>query len=239
MKIRTLALAGLMLAAGITARHAWSSSGDEVVAPTRPPARTGALPALAARTIEVAREPPRQAAIELSDLGDSGDPESDSESDSDEARDADLEELAELIASATDGHGALHGRIVDVDGVPVAGVRITLDSRDGTAPALTAYTDEHGLYQVPYIPHGARVLMVDKQGLGFVPQALTITASEVSELDVQPDPSNVQRVIKIPTGRTFEAVLGAAAGSQVDSHGMSIVAAAEFLEEIDVGRADY
>lgn len=56
----------------------------------------------------------------------------------------------------------LFGKIVDQNGDALAGAQAVILNPDGSESKLVASTDGSGIYRIPYVPHGNRIIVVRK-----------------------------------------------------------------------------
>jgi len=80
---------------------------------------------------------------------------------------------------------AIAGTVLDADGVPVAGARITARSReqvyvDGGDPLWVTYTDHGGRFRLPSVPQGEVVLVVNAGASGFAVRGLDAKTHKVA-----------------------------------------------------------
>ncbi|HEX4492618.1 MAG TPA: TonB-dependent receptor [Acidimicrobiia bacterium] len=144
--------------------------------------------------------------------------------------------------------GAIQGQVKDEKAAPIAGVTVIITS-PSLAQTQTALTDENGVYKIADLPPGDYLITfyyqdstIEKSGIHVgiektVPVFQTIDTSKVGGEVIKVvaktptiDPTSTNQGITIDKnylknipvpGRTFEAALGAAAGSQNDGVGVS------------------
>ena len=216
MQARTWILAGVLAGTAVARRHASRAddASPEVVAPRREVAPTPPPTPLAFRPVPAT---PKVAA-EVGALG---------------AALAEVIEDGPSFEQTGDPRAAVTGNVRDVaSGEEVAGVVVI-----ATSPALehtqTAITDEDGTYKLVDLPPGEYLMTFYYADITLERPGLVLDAGSLLSVPVVLDPDEHPRppisitmdgsdVVNIPVpGRTFESVLGAAAGSQVDGTGVS------------------
>ena len=88
---------------------------------------------------------------------------------------------AALPAAATAQNGAISGRILDANGLPMPGATIVLDELGSRGTS----SDLNGTYSLVNIPAGAYTLSVTYIGYEPVARAVTVTAGQTTSLDIR------------------------------------------------------
>ncbi len=229
MRIRTIAGLGLLVATAGVYRWAGSEAEADAPAPIVVPAPRG----VGALVAEARRAPVRMRVIRDLVPADADDSEPDADANAVESTDLPAKEVVEEGALA---HGEIRGRVTDGQTYAyVAGATVIAEGPDGHATAVLS--DDDGMF----VQHGltAGTYRVTVYYLGVAQEhdvtlGTNLTALVYASLPPQPAPtidetSTTQGItidrdyiknVPVP-GRTFEAVLGAAAGSQGDGLGIS------------------
>jgi len=80
--------------------------------------------------------------------------------------------------------GAIEGTVIDVDGKPVAGMRVSIVSGTIGFPEILALTDERGRYTIGSVPAGTfEVAVHDKEGSRVGLESIVVYDGETSTLD--------------------------------------------------------
>ena len=80
--------------------------------------------------------------------------------------------------------GAIQGTVIDVDGKPVAGMRVSIVSGTVGFPEILALTDERGRYSIGSVPAGTfEVAVHDEEGSRVGLESIVVHDGETSTLD--------------------------------------------------------
>jgi hypothetical protein len=80
--------------------------------------------------------------------------------------------------------GAIEGTVIDVDGKPVAGMRVSIVSGTVGFPEILALTDERGRYSIGSVPAGTfEVAVHDEEGSRVGLESIVVHDGETSTLD--------------------------------------------------------
>jgi len=115
-------------------------------------------------------------------------------------------------ARAQADRAALVGTVTDNAGAAIAGAKVEVLA-PGTGLRRQAMTNDQGYYSIPFLPIGAYVVTVERDG--FAPVKITDIALQVGEtrtLDVELKPGSVQAEIEVVAGTELErssATIGA------------------------------
>jgi len=86
------------------------------------------------------------------------------------------------LAAAT-GTGTVRGTVVDSDGVPVDGARVSLHAEDGTCWAYL-YTEGDGAFVFDDVPVGSYLLVAAKKHVGSASEDVTVTDGGIAVFDL-------------------------------------------------------
>lgn len=224
--MRTLLLVGLTGALGWVARGATLGTPAATAAPvavTPPPRIVMVTPPLHEHPASAVDEPAAEieSAAELAEVEGEGEGE----------------DLGALIAHAQQrsaelalAHNAIIGQVTDTrTGEELAGVTVIVTGPQ-LAGAQTAITDEHGAYKVTSLPAGSYLVTFYYGELTVEHDNVIVSSLDVTPLPERLDPASIRYqpvvitmdegvtfsgdyVKNIPTGRTFESVLGSVDGT--------------------------
>jgi hypothetical protein len=229
MQARTWILVAAVGCIGFIARRSATQDlgpGPEVPAPASPVRTARALGSLAQALARPHTDVDRAAipTLAIAEVDpDDDDEASEPAAEQAAAQAAQLDELrVEVDRSRTSG---IVGQVTDVsDPEPVPGVTVVVSS-PAMEGAQVAITDEHGVYRISALPPGDYHITFYANNLTFERDAVVArdrATAIFEQLDLEAGAHEVpasEYTIDIPTGRTFESVLGAAAGSQGDPTG--------------------
>jgi hypothetical protein len=102
-----------------------------------------------------------------------------------------------------ESRGSIEGWVVDENGEPVAEAIIRAER--GGSPGILLRTDEGGYYNIKNVYAGKwDVEFYDEHGFGMGLESITVRGDETTRLDftigAKPPPSNMPRLINVPTG---------------------------------------
>ena len=119
-----------------------------------------------------------------------------------------LAALAAAVSVAAAGDSGVRGRVRDPEGLPLPGVAITVTAAPPAALPRSgaATTDAQGVFFVP-LPSGTYRVRADLSGFDPVEQAVTVSAGEVAELNLQMRLAGVKEQVTVK-GDTPQPVLG-------------------------------
>jgi hypothetical protein len=128
----------------------------------------------------------------------------------------------------------VHGRLLDLDGDNAVGATVIVTSPNLRGEQVVI-TDDDGYFRIVDLPIGEYLLTVYYNDRIYTRASLDVNDRLATAVEEVLDPSDSVAlqpppvadpppdvVVNIPTGRTFEAVLGVTTGSQDDNTGVSI-----------------
>ncbi|HEV7557357.1 MAG TPA: carboxypeptidase-like regulatory domain-containing protein [Kofleriaceae bacterium] len=128
---------------------------------------------------------------------------------------------------------SVHGRLLDLEGESAVGATVVVTSPNLQGEQVVI-TDDNGYFRIVELPIGDYAMTIYYNNRTYRRSSLDVNDREAVAVEDVLDPSDSAPEIEVVTagsesgynipvpGRTFTAVLGAAAGSQGDSYGVSI-----------------
>jgi len=128
------------------------------------------------------------------------------------------------IATAQETTGAVRGRIVDAQGLPVPGVTVTAT---GTQGVKTAVSDSDGRYNIPFLTPGAYTVRAELQGFKAVEHKTNVGLGQTVDVPLKMEVGGVTETVNVTGAPTVIDTTSTTTGAVISS---------DMLQQVPVGR---